>query len=208
MTEIVLIGNGGHSKVIQAMIERTDEYVLRGILDDSIEKYTETNGVFYDNSNTIEDYKGNYSFVVAIGDNETRKNVIEKSTLTDNDFVSVLDTTSIISPDVQIGVGTVIMPGAVVNPGAKIGKHSIINTRAVVEHDNTIDDFVHISPGATLAGTVTVKEATHVGAGSTVIPNTTIHQNTVIGAGSVVTHDIQHNSVVVGVPAKVIKRRS
>lgn len=207
MKKIILLGNGGHSKVIQAMIHRTNGYILAGILDESIEKYYEDNYVFYDNTNNLTSYKNDYLFVIAIGDNYIRDSIIKDNNLTDDNFTSIIDANAIIPPDVTIGTGTVIMPGVVINPGSTIGKHSIINTRAVVEHDNTLGDYVHISPNATLAGTVTVKDFVHVGSGATVIPNSTIYQNSIIAAGAVVTEDIEENSLAVGVPAKIVKRR-
>lgn len=207
MKKIVLLGNGGHSKVIQAMIHRTNGYVLVGILDESIEKYYEDDNIFYDNTDNLASYKNNYLLVIAIGDNYIRDSIIKDNNLADDNFTSIIDANAIIPPDVTIGTGTVIMPGVVINPGSTIGKHSIVNTRAVVEHDNTLGDFVHISPNATLAGTVTVKDFVHVGSGATVIPNKTVHQHSVIGAGAVVTEDIDENSVAVGVPAEIVKRR-
>lgn len=207
MKKIVLIGNGGHSKVIQAMVHRTEGYELAGILDDSIAKYYKDNNVFYDNTDNLAKYKDCYSFVIAIGDNYIRESLIKDKNLTDDNFTSIIDANAIIPPDVTIGTGTVIMPGVVINPGSTIGKHSIVNTRAVVEHDNTLGDFVHISPNVTLAGTVNVKDFVHVGSGATVIPNRTVNQNSVIGAGAVVTKDIEENSLAVGVPAKIVKRR-
>lgn len=206
MKKIVLLGNGGHSKVIQAMIHRTNGYVLSGILDESIEKYYEDDNIFYDNTDNLVNYTHNYLFVIAIGDNSVRNTIIKSNNLTDDNFTSIIDANAIISPDVSIGTGTVIMPGVVINPGSTIGKHSIVNTRAVVEHDNTLGDFVHISPNATLAGTVNVKDFVHVGSGATVIPNSTIYQHSVIAAGAVVTEDIEENSLAVGVPAKIVKR--
>lgn len=207
MKKIILIGNGGHSKVIQAMIYRTKGYLLAGILDQSIENYHQKNNVFYDNTDNLASYIDKYLFVIAIGNDNVRKSMIDNNNLSEDDFTSIIDTTAIIAPDVVIGNGTVVMPGVVINPGTSIGKHSIINTRAVVEHDNTIGDFVHISPNATLTGTVTIKDFVHVGASATVIPNKTIFQNSIIGAGTVVTEDIEQNSLAVGVPAKVVKRR-
>lgn len=207
MKKIVLLGNGGHSKVIQAMIHRTDGYILAGILDQAIESYYETNNVFYDNTDSLSNYINDYLFVIAIGDNYIRDSIIKRHNLNENNFTSIIDANAIITPDISIGTGTVVMPGVVINPGSTIGKHSIVNTRAVVEHDNTLGDFVHISPNATLAGTVTVKDFVHVGSGATVIPNKTVHQHSVIGAGAVVTEDIDENSVAVGVPAEIVKRR-
>ena len=46
------------------------------------------------------------------------------------------------------------------------------------------------------------------GAGSTILPGLTVGENAVVGAGSVVTKDVADNTIVVGNPAKVIKRRS
>lgn len=207
MKKIVLIGNGGHSKVIQAMIHRTNGYLLRGILDDAIENYHEKNNIFYDNIENLSKYKSEYLLVIAIGDNYIRHSIVKDNNLKDENFTSIIDANAIIPPDVIIGRGTVIMPGVVVNPGSTIGKHSIVNTRAVVEHDNILGDFVHISPSATLAGTVTIKDFVHIGSGATVIPNRTINQNSVISAGAVVTKDIEENSLAVGVPAKIVKRR-
>jgi len=207
MKKIILIGNGGHSKVIQAIIHRTEGYELVGILDELIEGFYEKDSVFYDNLNNLSNYTNDFFFLVAIGDNSVRDAIIKRNNLTDDNFTSIIDVNAIISPDVSIGVGTVVMPGAVINPGSIIGKHSIVNTSAVVEHDNTLGDFVHISHNATLAGTVTVKDFVHIGSGATVIPNTTIYQHSIIGAGAVVTNDIEEKSLAVGVPAKIVKRR-
>ena len=44
-----------------------------------------------------------------------------------------------------------------------------------------------------------------IGSGSIVLPHVKIGNNVIVGAGSVVTKDIPDNSMVVGVPAKVIK---
>ena len=195
MKKIVLIGNGGHSKVIQAMINRTDDYKLCGILDQTITEFNIVEEIFYDNTDNIEKYKNDFYFVIAIGDNKIRKSIIDDNGLNDDNFTSIIDKHAIVGPDVNIKTGTVVMPGVVINPGTTIGKHSILNTKSVVEHDNTIGDFVHISPNATLAGTVTIKDFTHIGSGATVIPNTIVNNNSIVGAGAV------------GVPAKIIKRR-
>lgn len=44
-----------------------------------------------------------------------------------------------------------------------------------------------------------------IGANATVLPGVTIGENAVVGAGAIVTHDVAANTVVAGVPAKVIK---
>jgi acetyltransferase-like isoleucine patch superfamily enzyme len=52
---------------------------------------------------------------------------------------------------------------------------------------------------------VIIKHNAWIGANSTILPGVTIGQNSVVAAGSVVTKDVPTNTVVAGVPAKIIK---
>ncbi|MCD2255629.1 DapH/DapD/GlmU-related protein [Agrilactobacillus fermenti] len=53
---------------------------------------------------------------------------------------------------------------------------------------------------------VHIAENAWIGANVTILPGVTIHENAIVGAGSVVTKDIPADSVVVGTPAKVIRK--
>lgn len=53
-------------------------------------------------------------------------------------------------------------------------------------------------------GKIVIDEHTFIGARSTIMPGVYIGKNCVIGVGAVVTKSIPDNSVVVGVPAKII----
>ena len=205
MNDIILIGNGGHSKVMQAIIERSKKYNLIGILDQNVTEYKIYNQYFLDNTSNFEKYKTHAKFLIAIGDNYRREKIIKDLHLKDDYFTSLIDDTAILADNIKIDVGTVVMPGVVINPDSVIGKHSIINTGAIVEHDNNIGNYVHVSPGATLSGTVTVDDYVHIGAGATVIPNTKVSKNSVVGAGAVVIKDLKENCLAVGVPAKIVK---
>lgn len=54
------------------------------------------------------------------------------------------------------------------------------------------------------SGCIEVMDNVFIGSNSTILPNVKIGPNVVIAAGSVVTKDVPENSVVAGVPAKVI----
>ena len=145
-------------------------------------------------------------FIVTIGDNKTRKQVVERLALKDDMYWRCAKhPNSTVSGDASVGFGTVVMAGAVINAGAKIGKHCIINSGAVVEHDCVLGDYVHISPNASLAGGVVVGEGTHVGIGACVIPKVKIGAWSVVGAGAVIIRDVPDNATVVGNPGRVIK---
>ena len=46
-----------------------------------------------------------------------------------------------------------------------------------------------------------------IGANSTIICGNRIGRNSLVGAGSVVTKDVEDNTVVVGNPAKILRRK-
>ena len=203
--KVVIIGAGGHAKVIADIIIKSGDEVV-GFLDDNIEKDT----IVIDNYKVIgktedclklKEDKELY-FIIAIGNNFTRKDIAEKYNL---NYYTAIHPTAIIGMQVQIEKGTVIMANTCINPSTIIGKHCIINTGAIVEHDNSIKDFVHISPNATLCGTVTIGEETHIGAGNVIKNNITITNNCIIGAGAVVVKNIEESGIYVGIPARLIK---
>lgn len=65
----------------------------------------------------------------------------------------------------------------------------------------------HVGNRKTLVpGAVLVRRNAWIGVAATIMPGVTIGENAVVAAGAVVTTDVPANSVVGGVPAKVIKR--
>ena len=209
--KIVIIGEGGHSKVIKDIILSNKNLSIFGHLDDKhIEKRIH-NGLFLgpiSYANEIVMKQNDIRFVIAIGNNHIRKQIAQRLNLQDEMFITLIHSSATVSPTCQIDVGTVIMPNAVINSDSIIGKHVIINTGAVVEHDNVIGDFVHVSPNTTLTGSVKVGEGSHVGAGATVIPNVGIGEWSIIGAGATVIDDIPANKTAVGTPTKIINQKN
>ena len=51
-----------------------------------------------------------------------------------------------------------------------------------------------------------IKDRVWIGANATVVPGVTIGENSIVAAGAVVTKDVPPNTIVGGVPAKVLKR--
>jgi len=55
-------------------------------------------------------------------------------------------------------------------------------------------------------GPINIHENVWIGEGVVIMPNVTIGRNSIVGANSVVTHSVPENSVVAGVPARIIKK--
>ncbi len=209
---ILIIGGGGHAKVIISILKRNDAYNIIGYTD-KINKGTLL-GIKYLGTDTVlsKFYKENICRKAILGvgqvlNNNFRQKVIKNILEIGFNFPAIISNTAIVNEDVEIGNGTVVFDGAIINTGTKIGKYSIINTGAIIEHDCQISDFTHIAPGAVLSGGVKVKKNTMIGAGATVIQNIKIGGNIIIGAGAVVIKDCNKKGIYAGVPSVKIDKK-
>lgn len=203
--KVVVIGAGGHAKVISDIVIKSQDELL-GFLDDNLEKGKKVISNYEVIGKTedclqLKNQDENIEFIIAIGNNKVRKEISDKYKL---NYYTAIHPSVQIGLDVTIEKGAQILANACINSSAKIGKHCIINTGAIIEHDNIIEDYVHISPNAALGGTVKIGENTHVGIGAVVKNNIGICSNCIIGAGAVVVKNIEDEGTYVGVPAKEI----
>lgn len=195
-----LFGASGHCKVIIDIILESKAFRVESIVD-HYPKYKAIFDIPVLDFTAMENFEGK-QFIVSIGDNKSRKNVVE---IIHAIYLTAIHPKAIVSRFSNIGEGSVVMAGAIINADSKIGKHCIINTGAIIEHECVIDDFVHISPNASLAGNVTVGEGSHIGIGAAVIQGVSIGKWVVVGAGAVIIHDLPDYAVVVGIPGRIIK---
>lgn len=200
--DICLIGAGGHAKVILALLEEQGRKCL-GIYDDNEELWGKTlSGVpIIGAINELAD-KDSVSAVIAIGNNNVRKNIAEK--FHNLHWATLIHPYSWVHKSVEIGEGTVVFAGTVIQPDVCIGKHTIINTSASIDHDCVIGNFCHIAPGCHLAGGVNIEDNTFLGVGTAMIPCISITSDTTIGAGAAIVSNITHSGTYAGVPAKKI----
>ena len=121
---------------------------------------------------------------------------------------------AIIRDHVDIGNNCVIMMGAVLNIGASIGEKTMIDMNVVIGGRAKVGKNCHIGAGAVLAGVieppsalpVIIEDDVLIGANAVILEGIRIGKGAVIAAGSVVVKDVEPNSVMAGVPAKLIKK--
>ena len=145
-------------------------------------------------------------YTLGIGKPILRKKLFDKFSLLKGTLTSTISNNADIgSFNVTIAEGANILSGVKISNEVKIGKAVIIYYNSILTHDNEIGDFVEISPSVSILGNVQIGSYSHIGSNATILPNLTIGCNVTIGAGAVVTKNIPDNSLVVGVPGKIIK---
>jgi len=108
------------------------------------------------------------------------------------------------------------LTGIEIHPGASLGPGLFIDhgIGVVIGETSEIGENVTIYQGVTLGGTSLEKKKRHptigngvvIGAGATILGAITVGDNSRIGSGSVVVKEVPPNSLVVGVPGRVIYR--
>ena len=124
----------------------------------------------------------------------------------------------------EFGEGSRLMaPTSVVRgKNVKICKNVVIQTNSLFMSAGgiTIEDDVLVAANTQLISNnhdpeehqiltckpVVLKRNCWIGAGATILPGVTVGENAIVGAGAVVTKDVEPNTVVGGIPAKLIKR--
>lgn len=206
--DIVVIGGGGHAKVVIDSLRAAGLMNVCGVLDDNPARQGDNLmgvpvlGAI--NEVTIERLGFTHA-VIAIGDNPARSEIARRFQ-TRLIWERVVHPRAVIGADVELGEGTVIFAGAVVQPATAIGRHVIVNTAASVDHDCMVGDFAHLAPGARLAGGVRVGEGALIGMGACVLPTRGIGEWATIGAGGIVTRDIPAHVTAIGAPAMYVHR--
>ena len=210
--KIVLIGGGGHCKVVISILKNLDNFEIVGIVDNyKAESFISGIKIIGTDDDLKDIYKSGIHYaLITVGstkDNTKRYRLFKMAREIGYKFPVIISPEAIVDESVKIGEGTIIMPGSIINIDSSIGKNCIINTGSIIEHDCKIGNNCHIAPGVHVSGEVNVGELSFLGIGSTMIQGIKIGKNVTIGAGSVVIKDILDNVIAVGNPAKIVKSK-
>jgi len=210
--KIVLIGGGGHCKVVISILKKLDNFEIAGIVDINKAGSLISGIKIIGTDDDLKDiYKsGIQNALITVGstkDNIKRYRLFNMAREIGYKFPVIISPEAIVDESVKIDEGTVIMPGSIINIDSFIGKNCIVNTGAIIEHDCKIGNHCHIAPGVHISGAVNIGELNFLGIGVTIIQEIKIGKNVTIGAGSVVIKDIPNNVIAVGNPAKIIKSK-
>ena len=212
MIPVVVIGTGGHGREMMNVIEQSNKIIPHeerliplGFIDDCPKKKgTKVLGKeVLGNTNWLKDNK-DLHYVIGIGNCKVKEKISKKLRL--DNAVSVIHPSVIMGKDVSFGKGCVFFPGVILTTNIKIGNHVHFNLCVTISHDVVIDDFCTINPHASVNGICHLEQGVYVGAGAVLNQLKNVGMWSTLGSGSVVTRDIPSNTIVVGIPAKELKK--
>jgi UDP-perosamine 4-acetyltransferase len=207
--KIIIIGGGGHAKVLISDLIKLDKFEIIGYTD--LNNKGLIQGVEYLGTDKvlpeIKRKHKNCGAVIGVGNisvSNIRSKIYKNLKELNFDLPVIISIDALVNEEVSIGEGTVVLQGAIINVSSVIGKCVIINTGAIVEHDSRVDDFVHLTAGSIIGAGAEIGENTIMGIGSMVIPFKKVCKNCLIGAGTIVARDLFNEGTYFGCPARNI----
>jgi sugar O-acyltransferase (sialic acid O-acetyltransferase NeuD family) len=208
MTPLVLVGGGGHAKVVAGVVARQrDRFTTIGYTDSA------NHGPLLTLQHLGTDealpalalrHPGLCAAITVgfVRHPSPRRGIGERLRQLGIAMPAIVSTEALVEAGVSLGDGTQVLDRVVVNPGATVGAGAILNTACVIEHDVHVGDYSHVAPGAVVSGGAVIGADVLVGANATVIQGVSICDFCIIGAGAVVTRSLERAGTYVGAPAR------
>jgi sugar O-acyltransferase (sialic acid O-acetyltransferase NeuD family) len=209
-TRTLILGAGGHGRVVLDILLQTGRHEVAGFLDNNAEIHgRRIDGIpvlgALDDLPRLAADLDIAGAIVAIGDNGVRRGLARQVDAAGIDLLNAIHPSATLAHNATLGRNVVIAAGVVVCAHCQIGDSVILNTGCIVDHQTMIGEGSHVCPGVRIAGRVKVEPGTFIGIGATIVPKVTLGCESIIGAGSVVIEDVPPLATVVGVPARSVK---
>ena len=187
---VLIIGSGGHAKIVIDILELTKEYEIFGIVtNDDIESFCGYKVLGNDNVLGKLFKKGITKVAMGIGgfrNNNIRTIIFNKLKKINFDIINVIHPTAVISQSVSLGEGNVIFAGVIINSEVQIKNNCIVATGSSIDHETILNNHCLISAGVTIGAGAVLNQGVLCALGSNIISAITIGENVLVAAGATV----------------------
>jgi sugar O-acyltransferase (sialic acid O-acetyltransferase NeuD family) len=156
----------------------------------------------------VGDYRsvaGDY-VLLGIGVPYSRRYVAEQLQSRGARFLTLVHPSAIVAASSSLGDGAIVCPFAVISDSASLGRCVLVNYHASLGHDAEAGDFAVLSPYATLGGGAQIADEVFLGLNASVGPSIKVGSRTKVSANSCVLSNTPVDSIVFGVPGRIVKR--
>ena len=213
MLPLVMIGAGGHAKVLHALALAAGHSIL-GVCDPQLVQQGQTHwrGIpVLGEDDALKQFDpvaiGLINGIGQLVGSQVRQDVFARLRQAGFSFPVLLHPAAWVASTSRLAQGVQVMAGAIVQPDCCIGENTIINTSASVDHDCDIGANVHVAPGVTICGEVRVHDDAFVGSGATLIQGLIVGTRAIVGAGVTLTRNLDCDQILLG-PASRLKAKA
>ena len=144
MKNLLILGAGGYGRTVADLARQLGCYGSIAFLDN-----WQTGEHILGTCDDYLRFTGEFQELYpAFGNNELRVRWLSRFLSEGISVPTLVHPRAYVSPEVNLGVGVVILPMAVVNTGVTVQDGCIINIGALVDHDCILEEGVHLAPGA------------------------------------------------------------
>ncbi|MCP4574116.1 MAG: hypothetical protein GY838_17280 [bacterium] len=212
---VVILGGLGNGSVVAAAIREAatrgvEDYEVAGYLNDREEPgaMIEDDKVLGPVSEAPALARKGYRIIntiYRIDGQDARIKLFEDLDLPDSSLATFIHPTVYLPGNVEVGPGSVLMPGVVVSPGAKFGRCNLVMLGATIGHNTHIGDHCHFAAQCCVGAYLKIEEGAHVGLNATIREEVTLGQGSTLGMASVLLKSIPPYEIWAGSPAKKIR---
>lgn len=190
------------ARKINAAGHRWDEILY---IDDN-ELIKEVQGVRSYPFEKVKEIFSDLEISIAIGEPAVRDKVYQKVRESGIKLATLIHPGVYIDESTQVGAGTTICEGVTLTSCVVLGENVYVQPHAVIGHDIRIGSHSVIGANAHIGGANKIGERVFLGFMAGTLQGLTIGNDVEISAGSIVFRDIEPNMIVMGNPARVIRR--
>ncbi|MFF2857185.1 NeuD/PglB/VioB family sugar acetyltransferase [Peribacillus sp. NPDC058002] len=206
--DIYIIGAGTYGEVMYELAI-LNGYNVKGFYDEDDSKVyslvmeVKVKGKF---SNLRDEEIHNNNYIVAIGNNKVRSEIMDKINSTGGLTPTLIHPKAVISDSAKIGKGVYIHGNTYIWTKTNISDYCIISPNVVIAHHSSLGKACLISTLSGVGASITIKDNVFVGMGSTLVTGVSlVGEGSIIGAGAVVLKNVEKECVYAGIPAKKIR---
>lgn len=214
--KIIILGTGGNCIDILDTLDDINDargeqvYTCAGFLDDDASRWgQEISGVKILGALDSAAQYADCFFVNGIGSANNfwrKRDIIARAGMPRERFETVVHPTASVSRTATLGQGVVVFQNVTITSNVTIGDHVIVLPNSIISHDDVIGDYTAIAGGVCISGRVTVGHSCYLGSNSSIKEGVQIGDGVLVGMGSVVLKDVPSNTVVVGSPARALRK--
>lgn len=208
--DIYILGIG-HNTIVTIDLAESCGYNVAGLyhyLDDRTNEFYFGHKIIGSNNELFQENLEGKNFAISVGNNVIRSELFSKIKNRGGNLVALIHPTAIVSKYALIKNGVHIYANSIIDPDTEIDENTIISSKSSVLHGCRIGKHAFLAPDVVLGANTMVEDYAFIGLNATIISNKAnlIGKHSVVGAAAVVAKTVEENTLVVGIPAKEIRK--